>query len=292
MNEKYYCSNCKGFRNHTKLHETIKKDTDDYLNWKETYLIIECNGCENVSFAYIYEDSQMVQTDEFGDPEYFSDVTIYPYYLDKGEELKYLYLIPNSIQTIYKETISSFKANAFILTAGGFRAIIEEICNHLKIKKENLSDRIDNIHKKGYLTLNESKRLHSIRFLGNDALHEMKIPKKEHLQIVLEIINHLLENLFIQDKKIEDKIEVIIDTYDKFLLLIKNKITKEQVGKKLSLDEIMGNSKRLIKDKGNYGKFERALLLEIKNKTLDFLTVAKNGDNKYEIIKKPSTFDW
>ena len=68
-----------------------------------------------------------------------------------------------------------------------------------------------------------------------------------------KIIPTLINSANIPIKKIEDKIEVIIDTYDKFLLLIKNKITKEQVGEKLSLNEIMGNSKRLIKV--NKGRF-------------------------------------
>ena len=74
-----------------------------------------------------------------------------------------LFYLPENIRGIYVETIAAFKANISILTAGGLRAIIEALCNHLKIKGANLSERIDLLHNKGHLTLSESKRLHSIR---------------------------------------------------------------------------------------------------------------------------------
>lgn len=293
MERKYFCRNCKGERNHKVIHEKKLRgdDAGGFIQWIQYYKIIECLGCETVSFAKIYGDSEMNYMDDQGNMEYYDETTIFPQVLKGGKELDNSNYLPPIIKTIYKETLTSFKGEAYILTAGGFRAIIEAVCIHLKIKKDNLSLRIDSIQEKGLLTKNESKRLHSIRFLGNDALHEMKTPKREHLLILLDIINHLLENLFIQDKRIGDKIEIIIDEYSDFLKLIKNKITEDFVSKEITIQELLGNSKRLIKSKVFYTKFIEQMNKEIESGEIDFITVSK--DKIYKIEKLPENiFNW
>lgn len=104
--------------------------------------------------------------------------------------------------------------------------------------------------------MSESKRLHSIRFLGNDALHEMAKPKKEQLHLLLEILNHLLANLFINDKIIKGQIDTIIDKYEDFIVLIQNLINKDLINKELELDQLLGKSKRLI-DKSKITDFKK-----------------------------------
>jgi hypothetical protein len=188
---------------------------------------------------------------------------------------------------MYKETISAYKASCLILSAGGLRAIIEATCNHLKVRKGNLGARIDLLHEKGYLTLNESRRLHSIRFIGNDALHEIENPPKESIIILFGIVNHLLENLFISDKKIQGRIDTIIDTYEGFQDLLRNNIKMEMVGKEMNLSEILGKSKRQIHSK-RLSVFEKKLLSEIKLSKYDYLSVSKDkGEIKYKIEKYP-----
>lgn len=292
MEEKYFCRNCKGLRNHKIVFEKKTRGCDDinYIQWIDNYFIIECLGCETISFLNIYSDTEMVNYNENGEPDYDNEITLYPFYLDKGKELENVYYLPPIIKNIYKETISAFKANAYILTAGGFRAIIEAVCNNLKIRKDDLSKRIDLLHDKGHLTLNESKRLHSIRFLGNDALHEMATPKKEQLLILLDITNHLLENLFIHDKKFGGKIDSIIDKYEIFLNLVNNKTCKENLHKEHTLSQILGNSKRLIK-LGDIKNFEQKLILDIEEKKVDFLSIiSKEEKTIFKIEKTADSF--
>lgn len=287
---KTHCNNCKGKRNHKELFEKkIRGGEDDGFVWIEKFKVIECLGCNNISFLKVYGDISMIEYDHHNNPVHYDEETVYPYYLEKGEEIKYQHHLPSTIKIIYQETISAFKANSYILTAGGLRAIIEAICNHLKIKNDNLEKRIDSLHKKGHLTLSESKRLHSIRFLGNDALHEMAKPKKEHLYLLLEIVNHLLANLFINDKIIKGKVATIIDKYEEFVNLIENLISDELVKKEMTLSNLLGKSKRLV-EKSKYFDFETQFEKEVKNKKIDFLeinTKSKEKETVYIITKVP-----
>ncbi|WP_242494569.1 DUF4145 domain-containing protein [Brumimicrobium glaciale] len=295
MKDKFFCRNCKGIRNHKEIHQekTRGGDYEGYFQWMRNFSIIQCLGCETISFLEIYGDTEMIEHNENGEPDYYFDSTIYPSYLNKSEELDYQHFIPESIRLIYGETISAFKADSYILTAGGLRAIIEAICNHLKIKKGNLADRIDLLHNKGHLTLSESKRLHSIRFLGNDALHEIEKPKKDHLYILLDIINHLLANLFINDKKLKGKMDTIVDKYDEYIKLIQNKIEKDMIGKEYTMKDILGKSIRLIPKK-DYKKLEDELKKEINVGKIEYISIAKEPDETiYKIVKGPEfAFDW
>jgi hypothetical protein len=295
MEEKYFCRNCNGKRNHKQLFEKkTSGDEDGFFQWVDNYLVIECLGCETVSFLQVKGDTSMIEYDEEGNPDYYFDNLIYPYYIESKSKLVNPYMLPKSLKDIYEETINAFKSNSFILTAGGFRAIIEALCNHLKIRKSgNLEERIDLLHNKGYLTLSESKRLHSIRFLGNNALHEMEKPKKEQLNILLEIINHLLSNLFVNDKMIKGKMETIIDKYDDFLKLIQNKITKEMLDGEFTLNQILGNSKPLIAKKSALELISQ-FNEEIENGKINFLSLNTETEiTKYKILKEPElTFNW
>ena len=166
MSKKYFCRNCHGLRNHKTLFSKDLRnnyDNDDPVQFIDRYLVIECDGCETISFLNIYGDTSMTQSNELGDTEYYDDENIYPYFLANGKELTHLYYLPKNIRDIYLETITCFKSKAFVLTAAGFRAIIEAICNNLKIRKTNLSARIDLLFEKGILTEKESKRLKLIR---------------------------------------------------------------------------------------------------------------------------------
>ncbi|MEG9327035.1 DUF4145 domain-containing protein [Salinimicrobium catena] len=292
MKKKLFCRTCKGLRNQTLKHQIEKKgsDEDEYFRWIQKYAIIECDGCETISFLHIYGDTEMFYRGEEGEQIYFDDETIYPTYLDKSYEIETTRYIPDKIGTIYLETIAALKVDSYILTAGGFRAIIEAICNHLEIRKDNLEERINLLHKKGHLTISESKRLHSIRFLGNDALHELEKPRKDHLYILLDIVNHLLHNLFINDEKIRDQLELYIDNYEDFIKLIKNKISSDLIGKEISLIELIGKAKRLF-PKGKMAELEKEFIKQIKENKYDFIKIGESKEEqKYEIMEVPSIF--
>lgn len=295
MDKKYFCRNCKGLRNQTELHKVEQRGQDDdgYFQWIDKYLIIKCNGCETISFLNIYGNTEMTRPiDNYGEYEYYDDEFLYPCSLEKSYEIENQEYLPEKIRMIYAETINALKANSYILTAGGLRAIIEALCNHLKIRKDSLEERINLLNEKGHLTVSESKRLHSIRFLGNDALHEIEKPKKEHLYILLDIINHLLVNLFVNDKKIKDQIETLIDNYEDFFRLLKNKINKEMINKEYSIIQIIGKSKRLF-PKGKISEFEVQLIEEINKKNVAFMELTlKEEEKKYLVLEVPSKFDF
>lgn len=288
---KCYCRNCKGERNHISLFSKIVADEEpDYNYFSRTdYQVIQCAGCETVSFLKIFGDSDMYSTDDYTYGEYFTVSTVYPLYLEDAEELKDQHHLPDQIRQIYSDTIKAFTIGAFILTAGGLRAIIEAVCKHEKMSTGNLIDKINSLHQNGKLTVNEANRLHSIRFLGNDALHEMAPPTKEQLLLLLNIVNHLLANLFITDQILHNKVATIIHNFDGFARHLKKLISKEMIGHDFTLKQILNKSIRQLQHKSLLAQFEKDLITNITNGQIDYLTVkdANQPECIFEVVRNP-----
>ena len=291
MDKQYYCRICKGKRNHKLLQKEDRTiNTEDFC-CTESFSIIQCLGCNSMSFLRIYGDEDMKVTDEHtGEPDYYDEEEIFPKYIAGGIEIITMtYYLPEKVRNIYQETVEALKNDLYILAAGGLRTIIEAICNELRIKKRDISKKIDELLNKKHLTKAQINRLHSVRFLGNDALHEVDTPKKKDVYGLFEIINHLLEELFILDKKIQNGKYKIIDDYNDFKKLLVYCIKNHMIGNKYELKNIFKQYYRLI-EKESLGDLIQKLNDEIKDGKIKSLEIVDESTNKYKIIKKEIDF--
>lgn len=105
--------------------------------------------------------------------------------------------------------IDAFNNDQSILCAAGLRAIIEGICLDKNIAggeclnssgkvafSNNLNGKIEGLHAHGFLTKTNSEMLHDLRFLGNEALHELASPSSGELKLAIEIIQHTIDNVY------------------------------------------------------------------------------------------------
>lgn len=105
--QKYFCKYCKGLRNHKNLHKVERRGSEDegYIQWYTSFSIIECFGCENISFLKVYGDSEMIHSGVDDEPSYYFDKNIYPLFLESSEKLNYLYARISSKIKINKELL-------------------------------------------------------------------------------------------------------------------------------------------------------------------------------------------
>jgi Domain of unknown function (DUF4145) len=120
---------------------------------------------------------------ETGNPIF--TVKVYPHRSAEREPFEHFYLLPASIRSIYKEVIDAMNCSLPILSAIGLRTLIEAVCVHEKTEGINLEQRIDGLAKKGVLAPAQASILHSHRFLGNVAAHEIQAPESNELLIAL-----------------------------------------------------------------------------------------------------------
>jgi hypothetical protein len=268
-----YCKRCDYDTNHTILFKE-RVDGDENYHCMILYMIAKCDGCDRISFREEFVDFESAYPDDEGNWEPEITVTTYPKEQIK-QKLEDIYVLPEKIKIVYTEAISAFNSDCFLLTGVAFRAVIEAICIEKNIIGKDLAKKIDSLVKQKLITEKEAQRLHSIRFLGNDSVHEMNVPEKEKLLIVLNIIEHLLNNLYIIDYQTKHHLETIIAFYPEFETLLNLNLKQFVKNDELPLAKILGKSIRRFN--GKLQDFENELKTKIKSRECTNLLIGKVG---------------
>lgn len=179
-------------------------DGDWSLQWSDDYQIVECGGCKTKSFRNVSSNSddyfQISDTEyEYGELE-----LLYPSRLEGRKTLASEdHYLPIKVRGIYKETLGALNNNSPVLAGIGLRALIETICKEKNAEGNNLYKKIDDLVVKQILTPVGSSILHKIRTLGNDAAHEVKPHSEKQLGLAMDVIEHVLNDVYIIPTKVE-----------------------------------------------------------------------------------------
>ncbi len=192
------CSRCGAEpRNHQVVceHTESWEDQNGDISGSSVYQVVKCMGCETIRFRQSSYCSEAVDWETGKWEEY--DVRLYPDSIHEHHHPEDHSSFPEDVAKMYVETIMCFNAGASTLAGGGLRAIVEAICQHEKVPGKNLKERIDELVAKGYLAKNQADLLHEERYIGNDALHEMKTPSKQDLEDGLKIVEGLMNAIYV-----------------------------------------------------------------------------------------------
>lgn len=209
------CESCSGATYHVvrasfKSYAEQEIDYRNSVSWSDDFQVIQCLGCKTISFRKNHWFSEDAWADEDGTSE-----VLFP----KRNPLpsKHFANAPGNVQVIYDEVVNSYNNDNPILCAAGLRAVVEGICADKGVKdgpvevkvgdairierRKNLEGKISGLLEKRLITEASEGMLHSHRFLGNEAIHDLEAPSNIELKLAIEIIEHILEHLYeIPDK--------------------------------------------------------------------------------------------
>ncbi len=267
---KNHCATCSGQTNHEVVGiHTETNDPEDYHCTTE-HAVVKCCGCDSVSFRKAFHDYETVI--QIGDDEWDYDLTV-DIYPKKARGKLDLQHAPEIVKSIYDETCNAFSDGSYTLAGIGFRATIEAICNDQEIAGKELHTRINNLAAKGLISKKDSTRLHSIRFLGNDAAHDIKKPSVQTLEAALTIIEHLLTTIYLIDKQTKGRLQEVIGEYSVFEGMLEKKLAAFAAGDEYPIQTFFGTDARLLT--GSTKLFERQLIQEIGKAKFARLRVGK-----------------
>jgi hypothetical protein len=162
---------------------------------KVVYRFWICAGCESATL----EECWTMRGYEDRDGKQIYNSTFFPRRTEYDVTGKHFKQLPKKLDGIYREAIQAFNDRLYVLCAAGLRTLIEGICEDKQVTGKNLEDKINALV--GVLPQNIVTSLHSFRFMGNDALHEITAPKPEDLRLAIEISEDLLNFLYELDYK-------------------------------------------------------------------------------------------
>ncbi|WP_435635243.1 DUF4145 domain-containing protein [Pseudomonas solani] len=239
-NKKIIWTPCSSCDRDTK-HEILFEATESEYEYRSDldFQVVECCGCGSKSFRKVYswiEDAYKIEDNEWEVPQ---DITIYPPILKGHKKVHAIQKAPQIVRNIYEQSLDAIRSGSNILAGIGLRATVEAICNERGITGKNLEVRIDKLSKGGLVSQKDADRLHAIRFLGNDAAHEIQPADINSLLVALRIIESLIINLYILDNDAEEALETLITTYTQFEKFLSGKISKLKPGDELTLRKIL-----------------------------------------------------
>lgn len=239
------CRKCSRATRHEVLFQVKHASEFSWFNEEHTWQVLRCLGCETVGFRHRFDDFDNVTELPNGTSKHAIKYTRYPSTIPGHRELSALHVVPELIRKIYRQSITAFAGDAKVLAGIGLRGTIEAVCTHLKVSGSSLEKRIDALAKAGYISSSDKRRLHAIRFLGNDAAHEVREAPVSDLRVALEIVEHLINSVFILEYKAKN-LHVQVDTFEHFLELVEHRCGEIVGTAPLSLAAILGDHKRRV----------------------------------------------
>lgn len=192
------CKKCAHDTNHTILKsveesgsEPMGPDIDFY--WATTYQIIQCQGCDTISFRSLGSNSEDV--DPTGDVVEYEE--LYPSRTEGREVLSDTHVLPADLEHIYRETVTALNGHQPVLSGIGIRAIIETVSKEKNATGKDLFLQINSLVGLGVLTKDGADILHKLRVLGNKAAHEVKAHSSTELNLAMDVVEHLLQAVYI-----------------------------------------------------------------------------------------------
>lgn len=174
------------------------------------------------------------------------DTYIYPSVLKGHRELCEIHKAPIMVGDIYQQSVKAIKEGSYTLAGIGIRATVEAICNSKKITGKDLVKQIDGLAKSGLVSQKDAERLHAIRFMGNDAAHDIKPVDMTSLLMALRIVEHLIVSLYVLDQEADGKLETIIKDYSQFKALLESKLSAFNSSDEYPLAKFLGKDVRRL----------------------------------------------
>jgi uncharacterized protein DUF4145 len=192
---KVFCHQCGRNTNHTIIaQETAGSGDDDFYAWAETHYFARCAGCDAFTYA-VESSSEDDWNPQTGEKE--STWKTYPRGETERQSMADEGDLPIKVLLIYKEVIGAMNAQLPVLSGIGLRALIEAVCKDQKIAGDNLEKLIQGLATNGVLARAQADILHTHRFLGNVAAHEIMSAQPRELVAALEIAENILRTIYV-----------------------------------------------------------------------------------------------
>ncbi len=244
---KNYCIECCKTTNHKVLSEHTDRYREEYA-CDIIFQIVQCLGCDDKSFRRVFFDIEASYPMQDNDWDVPCEVTIYPKAVEGHRQPYEMWMLPDIVKMIYSEVLIALREESRVLSGLGLRATVEAVCNDLNIPGKNLEVRINRLATSGYISKNDAERLHGIRFMGNDAAHDIKEPSEAGLLVALQIIEHLIASVYILEKKANGKIDTSISKYETFEEILNEKLKLFEVDDEFPIAKFLGKDIRRVKE--------------------------------------------
>lgn len=202
-----YCNTCRINTPHTLEGSSLCGEYDvlnegtisEQLGWWEEYeyRFWICQICKTAILEINYSDCAIDHTlDEEGkdgiSTRYPPQVKLAPKQFQRFRE--------GPLQDIYSEIIDSYNLDLKLVCASGLRTLLESICVDMGIEDKGktwtLEGKLYALAERGLVKEEIVNNLFALKFIGDDAVHHLKVPTEEELEMGVRVVESLISFLY------------------------------------------------------------------------------------------------
>jgi hypothetical protein len=196
--ERLLCNECHRKTLHKVLkdaHDTGSEPYDDgyHISWHIIHEMLECCGCKSVILR---------KTHHFSEWDY-PDVRFFPPPVSRRKP-KWFYDIPNELRSLLEEIYNSLNANTTALPLMGARAVLDKVIVNKVGDVGTFAEKLKNLETHGFISQKNREVLDAALDAGSAAAHRGYAPKLADVQTVMDIVENLLQSLYVLDKAAAD----------------------------------------------------------------------------------------
>jgi hypothetical protein len=166
--------------------------------WEEyEYRFWICQVCETAALEVSYSDMSIDGAlDEYGK----NGVSTWYPPPAKLTPKKFQRFRKRPLRNIYFEIIDSYNSGLKLVCAFGLRALLEGICADMGIEDTGetrpLTGKLYALAKRGLVKQEIVDNLFALKFIGDEAIHQLKTPAEEELETGVRVIENLISFLY------------------------------------------------------------------------------------------------
>ena len=193
------CNDCGRDTDHEvlKSHNTSGHDPESETHWSTTFDMIECRGCHFISLKRTFDFSEydQVQVDYFPPP-------VPRRKPDWGHH--FLLNASSEIQELLVEVYSALHAGNRRLATMGARALLDMAIVAAVGDVGDFKRKLDQLESGGFIGKQPREFLGVALDAGNAAAHRGHCPTPQQLNMVMDIVENVLEQIFVLPHAAED----------------------------------------------------------------------------------------
>jgi hypothetical protein len=200
--EYIHCNECKRETKHKQLYEHVHSGSDEIneffsFDWRNTYTMLECLGCENVTMKEIKCNSEMFSED--GEEVYFYPPRTARNLPEWTPELS----VDQS--SLMEEIYIALHAGCNRIAIMGVRALLDNFMTEKVGDIGGFKVKLDKLQETGFLSEKHRAILDVALEAGNATTHRKFSPDKETVNMVMDIIENLLQTDTFEEKTTDIK---------------------------------------------------------------------------------------
>jgi Domain of unknown function (DUF4145) len=194
---KSYCDVCRGDKNHVVLHSEKRGDNTEDMFWSAEYMLLQCQGCDHVSFRMESSSSE----DWPGDGP---NVEIFPRTKVTRQRpvwfedfLGFDSALPVPLNKMLRQVYEAFDEKLFWLVIMGTRAVIEAVMISKVGDQKSFAENLSQFSKQGYITDSHRQALNAAIDEGSAAIHKAKITNSATALAAIQVMENVLEAIYV-----------------------------------------------------------------------------------------------